>query len=108
MPAAEKRSQWLRALRDMLFNEQVRMIRAISEDFSNRSADETLLGEIMPSLHGIHHAIKRVTKWMKPSRRAVGLAFQPAVARVVYQPLGVVCDISLWYYPLYLDSYTLC
>jgi len=29
--------------------EQVSLIRAISEDFSNRSADETLLGEIMPS-----------------------------------------------------------
>jgi coniferyl-aldehyde dehydrogenase len=102
MPAAEQRIQWLRALCDLLFNEQVSLIRAISEDFSNRSADETLLGEIMPSLHGIHHAAKRVRKWMKPSRRAVGLAFQPAAARVVYQPLGVVGVIAPWNYPLYL------
>ena len=102
MPAAQQRIQWLRALRDLLFKEQVSLIRAISEDFSNRSADETLLGEIMPSLHGIHHATKRVRKWMKPSRRAVGMAFQPAVARVVYQPLGVVGVIAPWNYPLYL------
>jgi coniferyl-aldehyde dehydrogenase len=102
MPAAQQRIQWLRALRDLLFNEQVSLIRAISEDFSNRSADETLLGEIMPSLHGIHHATKRVTKWMKPSRRAVGMTFQPAGARVVYQPLGVVGVIAPWNYPLYL------
>jgi coniferyl-aldehyde dehydrogenase len=102
MPAAEQRIEWLRALRDLLFNEQVSLIHAISEDFSNRSADETLLAEIMPSLHGIHHAAKRVRKWMKPSRRAVGLAFQPAVARVVYQPLGVVGVIAPWNYPLYL------
>jgi coniferyl-aldehyde dehydrogenase len=102
MPAAEQRIQWLRALRDLLFNEQVSLIRAISEDFSNRSADETLLAEIMPSLHGIHHATKRVRKWMKPSRRAVGMAFQPAEARVVYQPLGVVGVIAPWNYPLYL------
>jgi len=39
---------------------------------------------------------------MKPSRRAVGMAFQPAVARVVYQPLGVVGVIAPWNYPLYL------
>jgi coniferyl-aldehyde dehydrogenase len=64
MPAAEQRIQWLRGLRDLLFNEQVSLIRAISEDFSNRSADETLLGEIMPSLHGIHYAAKRVRKRM--------------------------------------------
>ncbi len=102
MPAAEQRIQWLRAPRDLLFNEQVSLIRAISGDFSNRSADETLLGEVMPSLHGIHHAIKRVRKWMRPSRRAVGMAFQPAAARVVYQPLGVVGVIAPWNYPLYL------
>ena len=44
----------------------------------------------MPSLEGIHYASKRVKGWMKPSRRKVGLAFQPAKAQVIYQPLGVV------------------
>jgi coniferyl-aldehyde dehydrogenase len=39
---------------------------------------------------------------MKPARRRVGLAFQPASARVVYQPLGVVGIIVPWNYPLYL------
>ncbi len=39
---------------------------------------------------------------MKPSRRSVGLAFQPASARVLYQPLGVVGIIVPWNYPLYL------
>src|SRR5690606_13526426 len=58
--------------------------------------------EIMPSLHGIHYAKRRLRKWMKPSRRSVGLAFQPASARVVYQPLGVVGIIVPWNYPLYL------
>ncbi|HAQ25810.1 MAG TPA: coniferyl-aldehyde dehydrogenase, partial [Pseudomonas sp.] len=58
--------------------------------------------EIMPSLHGIHYARRRLRKWMKPSRRSVGLAFQPASARVLYQPLGVVGIIVPWNYPLYL------
>ena len=39
---------------------------------------------------------------MRPSRRKVGTAFQPARARVEYQPLGVVGIIVPWNYPLYL------
>ncbi|EXF43243.1 aldehyde dehydrogenase [Pseudomonas sp. BAY1663] len=39
---------------------------------------------------------------MKPSRRRVGLAFQPASAHVLYQPLGVIGIIVPWNYPLYL------
>lgn len=102
MPSAEQRMQWLQSLRDLIFNEQDALIRAVSQDFSNRSADETLLAEIMPSLHGIHYARRRIRRWMKSSRRAVGLAFQPASAKVVYQPLGVVGVIVPWNYPLFL------
>lgn len=102
MPSAEQRIQWLKSLRERLFAEQDALIAAISQDFSNRSADETRLAEIMPSLHGIHYAARRLKKWMKPSRRGVGLAFQPASARVVYQPLGVVGVIVPWNYPLFL------
>ncbi len=103
MPDATQRVQWLKALRDLLFKEQQALIEAIDRDFSARSADETLLAEIMPSLHGIHYAAKRVKKWMKPARRAVGLQFQPASAQVVYQPLGVVGVIVPWNYPLFLS-----
>ncbi len=102
MPSAEQRIQWLKSLRELLFTEQDALVEAISQDFSNRSADETLLAEIMPSLHGIHYAAKRLKKWMRPSRRSVGLAFQPAAAKVVYQPLGVVGVIVPWNYPLFL------
>lgn len=103
MPDATQRVRWLKALRDLLFKEQQALIEAIDRDFSARSADETLLAEIMPSLHGIHYAAKRVKKWMKPARRAVGLQFQPASAQVVYQPLGVVGVIVPWNYPLFLS-----
>ena len=102
MPPAAQRQQWLKALRDMLSDERQALIDAISQDFSHRSADETLLAELMPSLHGIHYASKHLKGWMKPSRRKVGIAFQPASAKVVYQPLGVVGVIVPWNYPLYL------
>jgi len=102
MPPAAKRQKWLKALRDLLDNERQALIDAISQDFSNRSADETLLAELMPSLHGIHHASRHLKGWMRASRRKVGVAFQPASAKVVYQPLGVVGVIVPWNYPLYL------
>ena len=102
MPSAEQRRAWLKALRELILGEQQALIEAVSRDFSNRAAEETLLAEIMPSLHGIDYASKRLGKWMKPSRRSVGLAFQPAAAKVVYQPLGVVGVIVPWNYPLYL------
>ena len=102
MPSAEQRRAWLKALRELILGEKQALIEAVSRDFSNRAAEETLLAEIMPSLHGIDYASKRLGKWMKPSRRSVGIAFQPAAAKVVYQPLGVVGVIVPWNYPLYL------
>ena len=90
MPPAAQRQQWLKALRDLLSNERQALIDAIDQDFSHRSADETLLAELMPSLHCIHYASQHLKSWMKASRRKVGVAFQPASAKVVYQPLGVV------------------
>lgn len=102
MPPAAQRQQWLKALRDLLSNERQALVDAISTDFSHRSADETLLAELMPSLHGIHYANRHLKGWMKSSRRKVGMAFQPASAKVVYQPLGVVGIIVPWNYPLYL------
>jgi len=102
MPAADQRQQWLKALRELLSQERQALVEAISADFSHRSADETLLAELMPSLHGIHYASRHLKGWMKSSRRKVGMAFQPASAKVVYQPLGVVGIIVPWNYPLYL------
>ncbi len=101
-PSAAGRVQWLDALHRLLASNQQAIIEAISADFGNRSADETRLAEIMPSLHGIDYARRRLRRWMKPSRRSVGLAFQPASAKVVYQPLGVIGIIVPWNYPLYL------
>lgn len=102
MPSAEQRIQWLKALRELLVQQQDALVAAISEDFSNRSADETLLAELMPSLHGIDYATRRIRKWMKPSRRSVGMQFMPASAKVIYQPLGVAGIIVPWNYPLFL------
>ncbi|MCK9535402.1 MAG: coniferyl aldehyde dehydrogenase [Pseudomonas sp.] len=103
MPSASQRIEWLSALRALLASEQQMLADTISADFSHRSHDETRLAELMPSLEGIDYACKRIKRWMKPSKRKVGLAFQPASAQVIYQPLGVVGVIVPWNYPLFLS-----
>lgn len=102
MPPAAQRRQWLKSLRAALLAEQQALIAAIDQDFDGRSADETLFAELLPSVQGIRHAERHLQRWMRPARRSVGLAFQPANARVLYQPLGVVGIIVPWNYPLFL------
>ncbi len=101
-PPLAQRQQWLKSLRQLLSDEREVLIDAISQDFSHRSPDETLFAELMPSLHGIDYTLKHLKHWMKPSPRHVGVMFQPASAKVVYQPLGVIGIIVPWNYPLYL------
>ena len=103
VPSAEQRIAWLRGLREVLVSEQKLLCETISADFSHRSHAETLLAELMPSLEGIDYACKRIKRWMRPVKRKVGIAFQPASAKVVYQPLGVVGVIVPWNYPLFLS-----
>ncbi|MCO8167586.1 coniferyl aldehyde dehydrogenase [Pseudomonas sp. 21LCFQ02] len=102
MPSVAQRQAWLRELAQQLKAQRQALVTAISTDFGHRSADETLLAELLPSLMGIRDARRRLKGWMKPSRRHVGLAFQPASAKVMYQPLGVVGIIVPWNYPLFL------
>ncbi|QXH36081.1 coniferyl aldehyde dehydrogenase [Pseudomonas muyukensis] len=102
MPPAAQRRQWLKSLREALVNEQQALIAAIDSDFSGRSRDETLIAELLPSVQGLRHAERHLQRWMRPSRRRAGLAFQPASAKVLYQPLGVVGVIVPWNYPLFL------
>ncbi len=102
MPSADQRKRHLRQLAAALKAFRHRLAEAIDADFNGRSRDETLLAEIFPSLEGIRYAADLVNRWMRPDRRRVGMIFQPARARVLYQPLGVVGVISPWNYPVYL------
>ncbi|QJD59605.1 coniferyl aldehyde dehydrogenase [Pseudomonas sp. gcc21] len=99
---AAERVRQLGQLKAALIAQQQKLIDAINQDFGRRSSDETRLAELLPSVEGINYTIKHLNNWVKPSRRNVGLAFQPATARVIYQPLGVVGIIVPWNYPLYL------
>lgn len=71
----------------------------INADFGHRSAYETAIMEIMPTLQGIGYMRRNLRRWVRPRRRRVALQFWPAAAKVMVQPLGVVGIISPWNYP---------
>ena len=102
LPSAEERRGWLNTLKQALLSHQEVLIAAIDSDFGGRSRNETLLAEFLSSLGDIAYCSKRLKQWMKPSRRHVPLHMQPASAKVIYQPVGVVGIIVPWNYPLFL------
>lgn len=102
-PSLAQRQGDLTALAQLLLEYQQPLQQALAADFSHRSVIETQLAEIFPSLQAIKDAKKRLPRWMKTQKRHVSLWFQPASARVMPQPLGVVGIIVPWNYPLYLS-----
>jgi coniferyl-aldehyde dehydrogenase len=101
-PDWARRLDRLERIGAMVRENQAAVIAAIDSDFGGRAREETMLGEIFTTLLAVRHAKSRLAKWMRPRRRAIGLAFWPARARLLPQPLGVVGIISPWNYPLFL------
>jgi coniferyl-aldehyde dehydrogenase len=93
--ALDRMATWVLAHRDEIAS-------TISEDFGGRSRYETLLAEIWVVVTGIRHAQRHLRRWMKPERRSTYWVLQPASARVIRQPLGVVGIIGPWNYPFQL------
>jgi len=98
-----ERQQDLALLKQAVLAYQDKIITAMNEDFGCRSSDDTKLGDVLATIMGINYASKKLKKWMKPSKRHVGILFQPAKAYVMYQPLGVVGIVTPWNYPLFLS-----
>lgn len=101
-PNLSDRKARLTQLKKLILENETSIIRAINEDFSGRAEFETQLAEIYPSVKAIKHAQKKLSTWMMPDKRRMSIWFQPAKAKVIYQPLGVVGIIVPWNYPLYM------
>jgi coniferyl-aldehyde dehydrogenase len=102
-PNEEERRQRLKLLKRSLLSRKDALAAAESRDFGGHSLDEVMLAEIFPLIEALNAAIKHVGRWMKPSRRRVGLPMRPSSARVIYQPLGIVGVVTPWNYPLLLS-----
>jgi acyl-CoA reductase-like NAD-dependent aldehyde dehydrogenase len=102
IPALARRRAHLATL-ERIVREHARAIaQTVAADFGQRSAHETELLEIYPTLEAARYARRHLATWMKPEAVAIAPHFWPARARIVRRPLGVVGIIAAWNYPLLL------
>ncbi|UOR02267.1 aldehyde dehydrogenase family protein [Leucobacter allii] len=99
-PEAWRRAQ-LERLRALLLDRGADFEAALRTDLG-KSGTESQLTEIGFLVAEIDHALARLRSWMRPRRAPLPLALQPASARIVPEPLGVVLVIAPWNYPLML------
>ena len=101
-PAWSVRRDRLRRLAALIRDNETLLCEAISDDFGHRSAAETQVLDVVPSLEAIRHALRHGANWMRPRRASASIWFWPARAQLLPQPLGLVGIIAPWNYPLYL------
>ena len=99
-PESWRREQ-LERLRTLLIERGDDFERALLADLG-KSGTEAQLTEIGFLIAEIDHALEHLGGWMRPRRVRVPLALQPATAKVLPEPLGVVLVIAPWNYPLML------
>ena len=95
-PSLAQRKEVLQALKKSFIAHENNFYQALNEDYGYRSEFDTLVADVLPSVMGINYTLKRIGKWMKPSRRHAGIMLAPSRVEVHYQPVGVVGIIVPW------------
>lgn len=101
-PTAEIRIDRIDRAIDLLITHQKSICEAVSEDFSSRAHEQTMLLDVVGSIDQLKHCRKHLRQWMKPERRGANLPFNllGARAEVHYQPKGVIANIGPWNFPV--------
>ncbi|RBW63506.1 coniferyl-aldehyde dehydrogenase [Vibrionales bacterium C3R12] len=102
-PDKQVRIETLQQLKANVLKSRPALIEALSEDYGFRSSFDSMVCDLMPAIQHINYTIKKLPKWMKPSRRHAGLLLTPSTVSVHYQPLGVVGVIVPWNFPIVLS-----
>lgn len=102
MPDLALRRRRLDKLHNAILDYRARLIKAVSQDFSNRATAETEMTEIMTTFDNIAYYRKNLRKLMRSERRHVPLTLMPAKVEVHYQPVGVVGIVVPWNFPIFL------
>jgi len=97
----ESRRTQLQRLRLMVTEQEDRLIDALVTDLG-KPRIEAYTTEIAFTINEIDHNLKHLDSWTKPARVKVPLTFKPGTAKLVPEPLGTVCIIAPWNYPVQL------
>ena len=108
-PSLEKRTDLLKRCVALIETHQEKIIKALNQDFQNRSVDEIKISEIDQTIRNILFTIKKLNKWMQPQRRFSSLGTDLLGAKSFLQPspLGTVGIIAPWNFPVGLIFYPL-
>ena len=108
-PSLEKRTDLLKRCVALIETHQEKIIKALNQDFQNRSVDEIKISEIDQTIRNILFTIKKLNKWMRPQRRFSSLGTDLLGAKSFLQPspLGTVGIIAPWNFPVGLIFYPL-
>ena len=102
-PGYSNRLNWISTIEKIVLENHVEISKRISQDFINRSVDETYITEVLPVISAAKHAKKNLKRWMKRKRVSTNPIFWFGSSSILPQPLGVVAIISPWNYPLQLS-----
>ncbi len=97
----ESRRIQLQRLRSMFVEQQDRLIDALVADVG-KPRIEAYTTEIAFTISEIDHTLKHLDAWTKPTKVKVPLTMNPGSATLRPEPLGTVCIIAPWNYPVQL------
>jgi aldehyde dehydrogenase (NAD+) len=98
---ARERKEKLRRLEAAFLAHREDIRAALYADF-RKHPSEVDLTEVFPVTSEIKHAMRHVSKWMKPRRVKTPMALLGARSYVHYEPKGVVLIIAPWNFPINL------
>jgi len=96
------RKQQLKQMKALLREGEDELARALQEDLG-KAPIEAWATELNLVSREIDHMLSKLEAWSKPRRVHVPIQLQPAKARIIPEPLGVVLVIAPWNYPVQLQ-----
>ena len=101
MPSYAERISRIERVEKMVLMGQKQLSRAISADFGTHHPSLTRIAEILGPVSRAKFAKKNLKKWMKPQKRPIDRTlFGLAQNTLIYQPVGVVGNMSPWNFPI--------
>lgn len=99
--SADQRIKKLKKLRRWILEHQQDIRDALNKDF-RKAETEVDLSEIKATLIELDHAIKNLTKWLRPKKVRTPLILIGSHSFVRFEPKGVCLILSPWNYPFML------